>query len=100
MNAPQTKDVPPELHARIAKMLEKVKATQWALAEIDWDAPGRELVTEDKAFYPKLKAFMADLMWIEHVGARLCGDGQKSPQRHAARDVPVFSRRRTTPRQR
>jgi hypothetical protein len=54
----------------IEKMLAKVKASQWALADIDWDAPGRECVTEDPVLYPKLKAFMADLMWIEHVGAR------------------------------
>lgn len=53
-----------------AKMLAKIKSSQWALADIDWDAPGRELVTENKELYPKLKAFMADLMWIEHVGAR------------------------------
>jgi hypothetical protein len=52
------------------KMLAKIKDSQWALADIDWDAPGRELVTEDPVLYPKLKAFMADLMWIEHVGAR------------------------------
>ena len=29
------------------KMLEKVKNTQWTLSDIDWDAPGRELVTAD-----------------------------------------------------
>ncbi|MGQ0618577.1 MAG: ferritin-like domain-containing protein [Panacagrimonas sp.] len=51
-------------------MLGKMKASQWALADIDWDAPGRELVTGDRELYPKLKTFMADLMWIEHVGAR------------------------------
>lgn len=51
-------------------MLERIKASQWALGDIDWDAPGAELVTEDKELYPKLKAFMADLMWIEHVGSR------------------------------
>ncbi|MES2885213.1 MAG: ferritin-like domain-containing protein [Pseudomonadota bacterium] len=59
-----------EIHAKLEKMLVKIKATQWALADIDWDAPGREVVTEDAVLYPKLKAFMADLMWIEHVGAR------------------------------
>lgn len=52
------------------KMLAKIKASQWALADIDWNAPGAELVTDDPVLYPKLKAFMADLMWIEHVGAR------------------------------
>ncbi len=50
------------------KMLEKIKGTQWALSDIDWDAPGAELITEEQ--WPKLKEFMADLMWIEHVGAR------------------------------
>lgn len=59
-----------EIHAKLEKMLVKIKATQWALADIDWEAPGREVVTEDPVLYPKLKAFMADLMWIEHVGAR------------------------------
>lgn len=53
-----------------AKMLAKIKNTQWALADIDWDAPGAELVTGDPELYAKLKVFMADLMWIEHVGAR------------------------------
>lgn len=52
------------------KMLEKVKATQWALSDIDWDAPGAELVTGNPELFAKLKPFMADLMWIEHVGAR------------------------------
>lgn len=51
-------------------MLSKIKASQWALADIDWDAPGAELVTENPELYAKLKPFMADLMWIEHVGAR------------------------------
>lgn len=52
----------------LEKMLDKVKNTQWTLSDIDWDAPGRELVTGEQ--WPKLKDFMADLMWIEHVGAR------------------------------
>ena len=51
-------------------MLAKIKASQWALADIDWDAPGRETVTENPELYAKMKPFMADLMWIEHVGAR------------------------------
>ena len=59
-----------EIHAKLEKMLAKIEATQWALADIDWDAPGREIVTEDPVLYPRLKVFMADLMWIEHVGAR------------------------------
>ena len=76
-----------------AKMLAKIKNTQWALADIDWDAPGAELVTGDPELYAKLKVFMADLMWIEHVGARLRGDGQEGAGRHARRDLPLLPRR-------
>ena len=49
-------------------MLSKIKDRQWALADIDWDAPGAELITDEQR--PKLKAFMADLCWIENIGAR------------------------------
>ncbi len=49
-------------------MLEKIKHRQWALADFDWDAPGAETITDE--FRPKLKAFMADLCWIENIGAR------------------------------
>src|SRR5882757_4757517 len=38
-------------------MLEKIKDRQWALADIDWDAPGAETISDE--FRPKLKAFMA-----------------------------------------
>lgn len=50
------------------KMLAKIKATQWSLADFDWDAPGADRLRPEQ--YAKLKTFMADLMWIEHVGAR------------------------------
>ncbi len=49
-------------------MLDKIKDRQWALADIDWDAPGTETITDEMR--PKLKAFMADLCWIENIGAR------------------------------
>jgi hypothetical protein len=49
-------------------MLATIKERQWALADIDWAAPGAELITEEQK--PKLKAFMADLVWIENIGAR------------------------------
>jgi rubrerythrin len=49
-------------------MLQKIKDKQWALVEIDWDAPGAELIDAD--LWTKLKPFMTDLMWIENVGAR------------------------------
>ncbi|WP_280236086.1 ferritin-like domain-containing protein [Nocardia cyriacigeorgica] len=49
-------------------MLTKIKSRQWALADIDWDAPGADLI--DPELHAKLEPFMADLMWIENVGAR------------------------------
>jgi hypothetical protein len=49
-------------------MLAKIKDRQWALADIDWDATGAELISDEQR--PKLKAFMADLCWIENIGAR------------------------------
>ncbi len=49
-------------------MLAKIKSRQWALADIDWDAPGAELIEPD--LHARLEPFMADLMWIENVGAR------------------------------
>src|SRR5579875_3482070 len=49
-------------------MLAKIKDRQWALADIDWKAPGAETIKPE--FRPKLKAFMADLCWIENIGAR------------------------------
>ncbi|MDT4939918.1 MAG: hypothetical protein QOJ34_7 [Pseudonocardiales bacterium] len=49
-------------------MLGKIKDRQWALADIDWTAPGAETISPE--FKPRLKAFMADLTWIENVGAR------------------------------
>ncbi|WP_343287327.1 hypothetical protein [Gordonia sp. SID5947] len=38
------------------------------LTDIDWNAPGADLIRDDQR--DDLKAFMSDLMWIEHVGAR------------------------------
>lgn len=62
----------------LEKTLEKIKSRQWMLQDIDWDAPGAELVTEDQK--PKLKIFMADLMWIEHLGARaFAGMAENAP---------------------
>ncbi|OBJ70195.1 reductase [Mycobacterium sp. 1274756.6] len=49
-------------------MLQTIKDKQWALADIDWDAPGAELIEPE--LWAKLKPFMSDLMWIENVGAR------------------------------
>jgi hypothetical protein len=49
-------------------MLATIRAKQWALADIDWDAPGADTITDEQR--PRLATFMADLVWIEHVGAR------------------------------
>lgn len=51
-----------------SEMLATIKDKQWALADIDWDAPGAETITDEQR--PKLKEFMSDLVWIENVGAR------------------------------
>ena len=90
------------MQTNLEKMLVKIKASQWALADIDWDAHGRELVTENKELYPKLKDFMADLMWIEHVGARgFAAMAKKAPnetwRRSTATSTPK-SRSTPTPR--
>ncbi|KRQ19001.1 MULTISPECIES: hypothetical protein [Mycobacteroides] len=49
-------------------ILATIKNKQWALADIDWDAPGADQITDEQR--PALKAFMSDLVWIENVGAR------------------------------
>jgi len=50
------------------EMLQTIKDKQWSLADIDWDAPGAETMTDE--LRAKMQPFMADLVWIEHVGAR------------------------------
>lgn len=52
----------------LGRMLDRIQSRQWALADIDWDAPGAELITDEQR--PQLAAFMADVAWIEQVGAR------------------------------
>lgn len=52
----------------LSRTLERVRASSWALDDFDWSAPGAERIAPEVR--PKLKAFMADLTWIEHVGAR------------------------------
>lgn len=49
-------------------MLHTIKDKQWSLADIDWDAPGAETMTPE--LRAKMQPFLADLVWIEHVGAR------------------------------
>lgn len=50
------------------EMLQTIKDKQWSLADIDWDAPGAETMTDE--LRAKMQPFLADLVWIEHVGAR------------------------------
>jgi hypothetical protein len=70
------------------KILKKIKGSQWALADIDWDAPGIELITPEQ--WPKLKKFMADLMWIEHVGARGFAAMAKSAPTETLREIYTY----------
>jgi len=70
------------------KMLVKIKASEWALADIDWDAPGAERITPEQ--WPKLRDFMADLMWIEHVGARGFAAMAKSAPTDTLREIYTY----------
>lgn len=78
-------------------MLQTIKDRQWTLGDIDWDAPGAELITEEQK--PKLEAFMADLVWIENVGARgFAALAKKPPTRRWPRSTATFMpRSRSTP---
>lgn len=59
-------------------VLATIKDKQWALADIDWDAPGADRITDEQR--PSLKDFMSDLVWIENVGARgFAALAQKAP---------------------
>ena len=80
-------------------MLVKISERQWALADIDWDAPGAEQITEEQ--WPKLKAFMADLVWIENVGARgFAAMAKMAPTETLAQHLPLLPRRGAAARQR
>jgi hypothetical protein len=70
------------------KMLTKIKATQWGLSDVDWDAPGADGITAEQ--WPKLKTFMADLMWIEHVGARAFAAMAKTAPTDTLREIYTY----------
>ena len=71
------------------EMLQKIKDKQWALVDIDWDAPGAELIRPEMV--PKLKKFMADLCWIENVGARgFAAMARKAPTKTLAEIYRYF----------
>jgi len=74
-------------------MLAKIKDRQWALADIDWDAPGADTIRPE--FRPKRTAFMADLCWIENVGARgFAALARKAPTRLWPRSTGTSTPRR------
>ncbi|MCA9534566.1 MAG: ferritin-like domain-containing protein [Myxococcales bacterium] len=52
----------------LTQMLQKIEAGYWSLDDIDWDQPGHDLIKPEQ--YGKLRDFMCDLVWIEHVGAK------------------------------
>ena len=70
------------------KMLAKIKSTQWALSDIDWDAPGAELITEEQ--WPKLKDFLADLRWSVPVGARACAAMANNAPTDTLREIYTY----------
>lgn len=72
----------------LEKMRHKIKSTQWALVDFDWDSPGADRITPEQ--WPKLKAFMADLMWIEHVGARGFAALAKSAPTETLREIYTY----------
>ena len=49
-------------------MLQTIKDKQWSLVDVDWEAPGADTMTDELREH--MKPFMADLVWIEHIGAR------------------------------
>lgn len=70
------------------QMLEKIRNTQWALTDIDWEAPGAELITEEQ--WPRLRDFMADLVWIEHIGGRGFAAMAKSAPTDTLRQIYTY----------
>ncbi|HVX17462.1 MAG TPA: ferritin-like domain-containing protein [Acidimicrobiales bacterium] len=52
----------------LGKMLGRIKDRQWALADIDWAAPGADRIRPDQR--DGLQSFMSDVTWIEQVGSR------------------------------
>jgi hypothetical protein len=48
-------------------MLEKCQRLQWSTRDLDWDAPGKDAVSEAQAH--ALAGFMGDLYWIESTAA-------------------------------
>ncbi|KZY36686.1 hypothetical protein A3730_28530, partial [Alcanivorax sp. HI0044] len=54
-----------------------------------WEAPGAELITEEQ--WPRLRDFMADLVWIEHIGGRgFAAMAKSAPRIRYGRSIPIF----------
>ncbi|MEJ7633831.1 ferritin-like domain-containing protein [Aeromicrobium sp.] len=70
------------------RTLETIKERQWALADIDWDAPGAEKVDSEQR--AKLKDFMSDLVWIENIGARGFAAMAKKAPTDTLRDIYTY----------
>ncbi len=52
----------------LSAMLDRIESRQWSLDQFDWSAPGADRFTDEQR--ARLKPFMSDLVWIEHIGAR------------------------------
>ena len=75
------------------EMLAKIKDRQWALADIDWDAPGAETIAEE--FKPKLKAVHGrPVLDRERRRPRVRRDGEEGPDPdHRARSTATSTPR-------
>ena len=51
----------------LPRIMEKCYRMQWRVDELDWDAPGRERVSDAQA--ASLAGFMGDLYWIEFIAS-------------------------------
>jgi hypothetical protein len=90
----------------LSRMLEKIEEGQWSLDDVDWQAPGAETVRPEQR--EKLRAFLTDLVWIEHVGARgfaalarqaheptlqaIYGHFEREEERHARAELALMRR--------
>lgn len=70
------------------KTLATIKERQWALADIDWDAPGADLLSDKQK--EKISGFMADLVWIENIGARGFAAMAKKAPTDTLRDIYTY----------
>lgn len=72
----------------LARTLTTIKERQWALADIDWEAPGAEMITDEQR--PALTQFMADLVWIEQIGGQAFGAMAKKAQSPVLKEIYTY----------